>query len=182
MFPHHLDSFIIAVHTGMRLSEQFTLEWEQVNLERRSIHLTKTKNGSERHIPLNSTALAAFKRLRTTAPKGTPSIFLTLRKDADGHPVRIRTPRTWFEDVIEASGFQDMTWHTLRHTFISRLVMAGVDLRTVMELAGHKSMVMTLRYSHLAPEHTAAAIERIAKPVEKPTAKPKRNQNHSRKV
>ena len=106
---------------------------------------------------------AAFNRLKARAPKGCPYVFLTLRKDADGNPVRIKTPRTWYEDVIAESKLKDVTWHTCRHTFISRLVMAGVDLRTVMELAGHKSMAMTLRYAHLAPEHTASAIERIAR-------------------
>lgn len=47
----------------------------------------------------------------------------------------------------------------LRHTFASRLVMAGVDLRTVQERMGHKSMQMTIRYAHLAPKHTLAAVE-----------------------
>ncbi|WP_084080804.1 tyrosine-type recombinase/integrase [Edaphobacter aggregans] len=51
-----------------------------------------------------------------------------------------------------------MTWHLLRHTFISRLVMAGVDLRTVQELAGHKDIKMTIRYAHLAPEHKLNAV------------------------
>jgi site-specific recombinase XerD len=125
------------------------------------IHLDKTKNGSDRHIPINSRAMAAFKRLKSVAPKGNQNVFLTSRN------VGIKTPRTWFEDVINESGFDDVTWHVTRHTFISRLVMAGVDLRTVMELAGHKSISQTIRYAHLAPAHNAAAIERIAKPTKK---------------
>ena len=163
LFPHHLDSFLISLHTGMRLSEQFTLEWSQIDFALKMIHLDRTKNGSDRHIPLNSTTLAALNRLKSRAPKGCPYVFLTLRRDADGNPVRIKTPRTWYEDVIAESKLKDVTWHVCRHTFISRLVMAGVDLRTVMELAGHKSMAMTIRYAHLAPEHTASAIERIAR-------------------
>jgi len=49
-----------------------------------------------------------------------------------------------------------------RHTFASRLVMAGVDLRTVQELMGHKTITMTVRYAHLAPAHQREAIERLA--------------------
>jgi site-specific recombinase XerD len=57
---------------------------------------------------------------------------------------------------------KDVTWHIFRHTYISRLVMAGVDLRTVQELAGHKDIKMTVRYAHLAPAHKLAAVDRLA--------------------
>ena len=53
------------------------------------------------------------------------------------------------------------TWHGNRHTFASRLVMAGVDLRTVQELGGWKSLKMVERYSHLAPGHLHEAVERL---------------------
>lgn len=62
---------------------------------------------------------------------------------------------------IEASR-DDMAY--VAHTFISHLVMAGLDLRIAMALAGHKTMTMTIRYSHLAPEHTMATIERLMSP------------------
>ena len=52
--------------------------------------------------------------------------------------------------------------HTLRHTFASRLAMAGVDLRTIQELGGWHSLQMVERYSHLSPNHKAQAVERIA--------------------
>jgi hypothetical protein len=49
----------------------------------------------------------------------------------------------------------------LRHNFASRLVMAGVDLRTVQQLMGHKAIGMTLRYAHLAPEHQLSAVQNL---------------------
>lgn len=156
--PRHLPDFLIALHTGMRRGEQFSLQWEQVNLKRRLVHLQMTKNGSERYVPINGIALAQFKKLRRgngNEKQCTGPVFVTSRGEA------IKNARTWFEDVIEDTGLSDVTWHTLRHTFASRLVMAGVDLRTVQELMGHKMLQMTVRYSHLAPSHTLSAVERL---------------------
>jgi Phage integrase family len=69
----------------------------------------------------------------------------------------------WVRRVVEppATGLANFRWHDLRHTFASRLVMAGVDLRT--ELMGHKTIAMTLRYSHLSPAHQLDAVQRLAR-------------------
>jgi hypothetical protein len=67
----------------MRWSEQFTLEWPQVDFSLHMIHLEKAKNGSDRHIPMNSSALASFERLKVGAPEGTESVILTSRNGED---------------------------------------------------------------------------------------------------
>lgn len=77
---------------------------------------------------------------------------------------RIKNPRKWFATALESAGIEGVTWHTLRHTFASRLVMAGVDLKTVQELTGHKTIAMTARYAHLAPTHKLQALETLARP------------------
>lgn len=61
----------------------------------------------------------------------------------------------------EAARLEGVTWHALRHTFASRLVAAGVDLRTVQELGGWRTLSMVQRYAHLSPGHLAAAVEKI---------------------
>ena len=63
-----------------------------------------------------------------------------------------------FETALRKSGIEDFRFHDLRHTFASNLVMEGVDLMTVKELMGHKTLEMTLRYSHLAPNHKMRAV------------------------
>jgi len=83
----------------------------------------------------------------------------------DGRIHNVASPRSWFDPAVKKSGVQDFNWHALRHTFISRLVMNGVDLRTVQELAGHKSIAMTMRSAHLAPSHLDAAIEKTMSPT-----------------
>ena len=97
------------------------------------------------------------------------TVLLELLKRGDGTGRVIRNvkglplsdPRHWFEPSLRAAKIRDFSWHCLRHTFASRLVMSGVDLRTVQELLGHKSIAMTVGYSHLSPTHTLAAVERL---------------------
>ena len=61
--------------------------------------------------------------------------------------------------MLEEAKIQEYTWHCNRHTFASRLVMAGVNLRTVAELLGHRTLQMVMRDSHLSPEHQASAVD-----------------------
>jgi integrase len=91
---------------------------------------------------LNGTALSALERLR---------------KESDGNLVfpNAESPRGWFLAAVERAGLKDFTWHCNRHTFASRLVMAGVDLHTVGELLGHRTAQMTKRIC--APQHESQA-------------------------
>ena len=66
------------------------------------------------------------------------------------------------KDATQLHGY---TWHANRHTFASRLVMAGVDLLTVQKLGGWRTLTMVQRYAHLAPGHLRAAVERLAEPT-----------------
>jgi len=146
--PQRLPELDIAIHTGLRKSEQYRLEWNHVDFDRKVLTVPQSKNGETRHIPLNSSALAAFLLLKRHS-EGSGRVFLSL------------SPRGWFDVAVKDARLSDFTWHSIRHTFASRLVMAGVDLRTVQELMGHKTIAMTCRYAHLAPSHTLAAVERL---------------------
>jgi site-specific recombinase XerD len=87
--------------------------------------------------------------------RGQGRVFVNVR----GEP--LKGYKHWFEPAIRKAGVAEFTWYCLRHTFASRLVMAGVDLRTIAELMGHKTIQMTMRYAHLAPAHKLAAVERL---------------------
>lgn len=113
-----------------------------------------TKNWEARHVPLNDAAIAA-RRSAETFKNGSPYVFL----NRDG--ARLHLARFWFDAAMEVAKLKDFTWHCLRHTFASRLVMRGVDPRTVQELMGHKTIQMAVRYAHLAPQHRLAAVQRL---------------------
>lgn len=151
----HMPELDLALNTGLRLGELFGLVWENVNLARRVLTVPRAKNGEMRHVPLNGPAIAALAELAKRGNGAGPVIL-----NAEGGA--LAGPRYWFEPAIRAARIRMFSWHCLRHTFASRLVMAGVDLRTVQELMGHKSIQMTVRYSHLTPKHTLAAVERLA--------------------
>jgi Phage integrase family len=79
-----------------------------------------------------------------------------------GDPIGKVTVYDAFKKVCSAAGITDFRFHDLRHTFASHLVMAGVDLVTVKDLLGHKTIAMTNRYTHLAPEHKAQAVAKLS--------------------
>ena len=159
--PIHEPELTLALETGMRRGELYSLEWDRVDVERRQLLLLKTKNGSARVVILTTAAVGALEELRQRRNPNSQKVCLTRY----GEPMV--SPRAWLELVMQEAVkknplVKDVTWHIFRHTYISRLVMAGVDLRTVQELAGHKDIKMTVRYAHLAPAHKLAAVDRLA--------------------
>jgi integrase len=157
----HEPEFTLALETGMRRGELYALEWDRVDFERRQLLLLKTKNGTARVVILTAAAVSALEQLWKCRNPDSPKVCLTRY----GEPMI--SPCAWFELVMGEAiknhpSLKDVTWHIFRHTYISRLVMAGVDLRTVQELAGHKDIKMTTRYAHLASAHKLAAVDRLA--------------------
>lgn len=151
-FPHYLPAFLFSMHTGSRLSEQLGLKWSDINLKQRLVTFSKTKPGKTRHVPLNEVSLAAVKACRSD----NEHVFLNTADSPLG------SIRHWFEDSVAATKLKGYTWHCNRHSFASRLVMAGVDIRTVAYLMGHSTIQMTMRYAHLAPEHNREAVEQLS--------------------
>ena len=145
----------------MRLSEQYGLTWDCVDHLRRQITIPRSKHGGIRYISLDNTAVDALLVLRRRG-NGTGPVMVSAGSGHGylaGHP--LKTPREWFDASCRKAGILDFTWHCLRHSFASRLVMAGVGLRTVQELMGHKGIAMTCRYAHLAPEHQLEAVNKL---------------------
>lgn len=163
LFPEHLPEFEFSVNTGMRLTEQYTLTWSQVDTTRRAIDLTETKNGTARTVHLNPDAMAAIDAVRLPRQKPADKVFP--RQGSKGR----HDTRSWFQPCLAEAKITRYVWHSNRHTFCSWLAMAGASIKEIQELAGHKTITMSARYAHLSPDHKLAVIDRIsARAAEQP--------------
>lgn len=149
---------IIALNTGMRRGEILNLKWRDVDINRALIYLYNTKNKEKREVPINEQVKTALIRTR----KHPQSEYIFCKKDGSS----IGDIKKSFFTACKKSGIKDFHFHDLRHTFASHLVMSGIDLNTVRELLGHKSMKMTLRYSHLSPSHKKRAVDVLSKKMD----------------
>jgi len=138
---------IIALNTGMRKGEILNLSWNDLDFNNRLIHIYETKNNERRDIPMNNFVFETLSSYRAKQPLSDGKIFpyLDVKKS--------------FHGACAKAAIKDFRFHDLRHTFASHLVMGGVDLATVKELMGHKSIEMTLRYAHLSPDHRVNAVK-----------------------
>jgi integrase len=140
---------VVGLHTGIRIqAEAMTLKRSSLDLKRGTLTVESAyaKNGKSRTVSLNSVVRQALEQLPKTGD-------LVFQHGSVGLA---------FRKACKTAGISGVTPHTLRHTFASRLVMSGVDLRTVQELGGWQTIGMVERYSHLSRGHQADALERLA--------------------
>ncbi len=112
-------------------------------------HLMMTKNNNVRVIPINDTLYKALAEM----PHKTPFVF------SNGNGGHIGDVKHGFTSACKRAGITDFRFHDLRHTYASHLAMRGVHIRALQELLGHKTLAMTQRYSHLAPEQLQNAVK-----------------------
>jgi integrase len=143
------DMIIVALGTGMRASEVLGLDRDQLDIKNAVVKLNDSKNGDRRLVPLPPQVITTLQQ--RPAP---------LRKLFPGWPLD-KLMHT-INRVAKKASLQGVTFHTLRHTFASHAVMAGVDLYTLAKLLGHRDLAQVQRYAHLAPAHLQAATNQAA--------------------
>jgi integrase len=155
--PEPLRSIIlVGIHCGLRIkSEVLTLRWADIDLGRKMVTVLAAyaKNGQTRSVPLNSLVRAALEQL----PRTGEFVF----EKRNGAPYT--SVRNSFDTACRLAGLTDVTPHTLRHTFATRLIENGVDLRTVQELGGWSQIKMLERYGHVSPSRKAEAVEGLVR-------------------
>jgi integrase len=142
---------LAALHTGARRGELVRLRWKDVDFRSGTLTFRDTKTGDSRAVPLTAT-------LRETLHKLTRPIDLEAPVLPQRDPLVLTRGFTRLVDRLE---FKNLTFHDLRHDAASTLAMAGVPLRTISEILGHRDMRMTSRYAHLSPQHLRDAMRAL---------------------
>ncbi len=164
--PPHLRSLIIfLVDTGARLSEALDVTWNDLELDgshRSSVMLLRTKNGLPRRIPLTTRSRTMLLGLQAERNDLNQQAVFLYRARGTSIAVPFQKCTASWKTALRTAGVDPTTRiHDLRHTFASRLVSRGVPIFDVSKLLGHKSITMTMRYAHLAPEAFESAIEKL---------------------
>lgn len=133
-------SILIAIYTGMRLGEIRRLKWSDFNFENGTITIFQSKAGKYRTIPIH------------------PALRILNKNDL---PFNFQNHQRVFKRIRKKANLNNIGWHTFRHTFITHLILNGVDLATVQKIAGHSSIETTMIYTHVSQDHAKESITKI---------------------
>lgn len=148
------ELYATAIYTGMRAGELLGLQWQDADLRRRLITVqrsydTTTKTDRVRYVPVLDPLLPLLKEWKLRCPSKTwvfPSKVGTMQQPS------ARVLQETLRRVRAVAGIDDrITFHGLRHTFASHWMANGGDIYRLQRVLGHRSIVMTERYSHLSP-------------------------------
>ncbi len=157
------DMSLLSLRCGLRAGEISGLTWQDISIERETITIRDPKNNRNRIVPMMTADVTdIFKKRKENSTNNL--VF------PDRNGKKRETVSNLFERAIKELGFNDgvedrrqkLTFHSLRHTCASWLVMKGVPLYTVKEILGHRSITMTERYSHLTPDAFEGAKKAMA--------------------
>lgn len=156
--PHIYLYSLIALSTAMRMSEILSIRRENVDVARRRIFVPKAKAGA-REQPMTAELASYLAKYMAALPKGTEWLFPSVASKS-GHLATIRKAH---RRVVKAAGLDPdvIVRHTFRHTAVTHLVQAGVDLPTVQKISGHKTLSMVARYAHANGAHIDAAMAQL---------------------
>lgn len=167
---------LLCLYMGLRIGELLALEWTDIDFTKKELSITKTcfdgkdKNGVFRRItnsPKTDTSIRII-----PVPKNLIPILKEMKMKARNQYVisdsdkilMVRSYQRSFERLLKRLGIKHKGFHSLRHTFATRALEIGVDVKTLAEILGHKNANITLqRYAHSMPEHKKEIMNKIGK-------------------
>lgn len=173
--PNHFG-IVLCLYTGLRLGELLALTWNDIDFSAGTISIDKTScfitekgeykcyvtrpktQSSVRIIPISKQLLAELKKLKRNS---TSELVISTR---NGGHVSNRSYQTTYARVLKKAKVKYRNFHVLRHTFATRALECGTDIKTVSEVLGHKSPVITMnRYVHSMLDTKRKMVEAITK-------------------
>ncbi len=165
---------IIGLYTGVRIGELLALDFSSVDMQKRTITIKETcyesKDGDGRFAKITDTTKSHRTRV-IPFPKQLLPIFKELKaqsksgyviENAKGEQMSVRSYQKSFEKLVDKLGVSKLSFHALRHTFATRALESGMDVKTLSEVLGHKSATVTLnRYAHSMIEHKQNAMDKF---------------------
>lgn len=170
-----MRGIVICLYTGLRIGELLALTWADVDLPGGTLTVSKTchdrtaQHGVCRSV--NEPKTTASKRT-IPLPKQLLPLMKAMKKEVPGNhvishhtaPVSIRSYQRSFASLLRKAGVGHRGFHALRHTFATRAIECGMDVKTLSEILGHKNPTVTLaRYAHSLTEHKSAMMNRVGK-------------------
>jgi len=152
--PYIQDIARFALGTGLRIGDVFSLRWSQVDLETNILNVFAAKSGKVTEVPIN----AEVRKVLEYWLLGKRNDFVFYNPESGKPFVDLKAG---FALACRKAGISGVTWHTLRHTFASRLLDRGVDIVTVQQLLGHSTVTVTMRYAHTNLESKRAAVAKL---------------------
>ena len=165
---------VVTLYTGVRIGELLALDFSSVDMHKRTITVKETcyeskdkdgrfakitdttKSHRTRVIPFPKQLLPIFKELKAHSKSGY------VIENVKGEQMSVRSYQKSFEKLIDKLGVSKLSFHALRHTFATRALESGMDVKTLSEVLGHKSATVTLnRYAHSMMEHKQNAMDKF---------------------
>lgn len=164
---------VLCLYTGLRIGELLALTWADIDLKRHFIYVNKTcinKNKCKSQI-INEPKTESSKRSIPIPKQLIKSLrYLKIKSKSkyviseNGEPVCIRSYQRSFALMLKKIHIQHKGFHSLRHTFATRALECGMDIKTLSEILGHKSATVTLnRYAHSLIEHKTEMMNKIGR-------------------
>lgn len=174
-----LYGIILCLYTGIRIGELLALKWSDIDFKRGTISINKTcRDSYENRVykKITDTPKTAKSARTIPIPKQVLPYLKKLKKygicgyvicDMGGKTVSLRSYQRSFELMLKAINIPHRGFHALRHTFATRAIECGMDVKTLSEILGHKDSSITLnRYAHSLAEHKTAMMNKVGKLLE----------------
>jgi len=170
-----MKGVIICLYTGLRIGELLALEWDDIDFSKSELKVTKTchdgKNKDGKFGRITELPKTTNSRRTIAIPKQLLPLLREMKKKSKSNlvisgdkPLFVRSYQRSFELLLNKLGIPRHGFHTLRHTFATRAIECGVDVKTLSETLGHKNASITLnRYVHSFMDHKHSMMDKVGK-------------------